>query len=122
MMDHPPATNGRPPDGSWNPVILSVVVYPGVGQWMQRRYPAAMVFGITFTIMVVIFTFIFISYVRSIIPLFQQAFEGSVEGPLEIPPLITLIKPFGILMFIYIANVVDIFRGRLHVRRVLVQK
>lgn len=118
MMDIPPATSGtRKPDGSWNPVILSVVVYPGIGQWMQRRYPASLLFGSTFTIMAAVFVFIFLRYLREVIPLFQQALAGELLTPAELPALLTIIKPFGILMFIYLANVVDILRGRLAVLR-----
>ena len=112
----------REPDGSWNPVIMSVVVFPGIGQWMQKRHVSGSIYATIFGLMGTLFTMVLYTYMKNLIPLFQQALRGELMEPAEIPPLKTLIQPFALVLFIYIANVVDVLRGRLQVIKYLAQK
>lgn len=120
--DATPTTPKRPPDGSWSPVILSVVVYPGIGQWMQKRYVSASVYGIIFGLMAVLFAIVLYQYLRDAVAILHAALDGRSDGPTALPPLKIILQPFAIVLFIYLANVVDVLRGRLQVRAVLDQK
>jgi len=126
MIDDKPAATTpvtkRQPDGSWTPVILSVVVYPGIGQWMQKRYVSGSVYGIIFGLMAVLFAVVFYQYLRDAVAILHAALEGRTEGPTSLPPLKIIIQPFVMVLFIYLANVVDVLRGRLQVRTFLAQK
>lgn len=104
-------------NSSWLPVIMSIVVYPGVGQWMQKRRNIAMLYMVAFTIMALLFTWILVVYLQHVIPIVVDALEGnSVEGQ-KLPPLKQVLRPFAIVMFIYTANVFDAVRGRMILRK-----
>lgn len=117
MIDDQPTANAsrKDPDGSWNPVIMSVVVFPGIGQWMQKRHVSGSIYAIIFALMGTLFSMVLYKYVKGLIPIFQQALQGQVIESAEIPPLKIVIQPFAIVIFIYFANVVDVLRGRLQV-------
>lgn len=117
-----PKSGRRDPDGSWNPVIMSVVVYPGIGQWMQKRHVSGSVYAIIFTLMAILFAMVFHAYIKTVIPVIHQALLGEQVDITTLPPLKILIQPFAIVVFIYFANVVDVLRGRLQVIRYLAQK
>lgn len=126
MIDDKPAASTpatkRQPDGSWTPVILSVAVYPGIGQWLQKRYASGSVYGIIFGLMAILFAVVFYRYMCDVVPILQAALERRYDGTPPVPPLKILIQPFGIVLLIYLANVVDVLRGRLQVRAFLAQK
>lgn len=126
MIDDKPAATAdapkREPDGSWSPVILSAVVYPGIGQWMQKRYVSASVYGIIFGLMAVLFAVVLYQYLREAVAILHAVLDGRSDGPTSLPPLKIILQPFAIVLFIYLANVVDVLRGRLQVRAYLAQK
>lgn len=105
-----PKTNS--PDGSWFPVIMSAAVYPGVGQWMQKRRNAGTFYCFVFTVICLMFALALYAYLRETIPILLNAIEGIYEEGQEIPPLKQILKPFGAVLFIYTANVVDVLKGR----------
>lgn len=107
----PGATNHG--DASWFPVLASVTLYPGIGQWMQKRRFAAVGYFTVFTIMAAIFTWIFYRYLQEVIPLIRAALLGELDDPTGIPSLETILKPFAAVLFIYAGNCVDVMIGRL---------
>jgi len=107
------------PDASWNPVVMSVFVYPGVGQWMQKRQTAGSLYVTFFTVISALFLLTFYRYMREVIPIIQQAFETNFNDELSLPPLTSILKPFTIVLFIYAGNVVDVLRGRMQLLRSL---
>lgn len=111
----PPSRSG--PDGSWVPVFWSIVVYPGIGQWMQRRRNASSFYLGVFTLLAALFAWVLYTYLSQLLPILTDALAGNgVEGR-EIPPLNVILKPFAAVLFVYAANVVDVLRGRSQVRR-----
>jgi len=114
--DQPTSKSGRKdPDSSWSPVVMSVVVYPGIGQFMQKRFGWGTVYAITFTLMGIIFVKIFHTYIMEVIPVFQRALLGELSEPATIPPIKNLIQPLAALLIIYFGNVVDVLRGRIFI-------
>jgi len=109
-------------DASWLPVIMSSVVYPGVGQWMQKRRVSGSVYLVMFTMMAILFTWVLIVYLKQLMPVLMDALEGTTVEGRDIPPLKSVLQPFAIVMFIYFANVVDVLRGRIQLRHILLQK
>jgi len=109
-------------NASWLPVIMSVVVYPGVGQWMQKRRVSGSVYLVMFTLMAILFTWVLVVYLKQLMPVLISALEGTTIEGQETPPLKSILHPFAVVMFIYFANVVDVLRGRIQLRRHLLQK
>jgi len=122
MENSSPAKPPRKPDVSWNPVILSVVVYPGIGQFMQRRMFPALAYFCAFTLIVLVFSRITHLYMKQVLELFNLALSGETVDAQGLPPIKILLKPFAVLMLIYLANVFDIFRGRCRLIREAAQK
>ena len=108
----------KPADDSMVPVFYSIVVYPGVGQWMQHRKTFSLFYGIVFFIFACIFAWIFYKYLSQVIPIIRNALEGALPGgSAELPPLSTILKPFTAVMIVYFANVADVIRGRSRLRK-----
>ena len=97
---------------SWVPVIFSSVVYPGIGQFMQRRSTAGFVYAVSFGLVAVLMVLVLVTYFRELIPILQRALEGSPPEADAPPDWKDLLKPLGLVLFIYVANVVDVLRGR----------
>ena len=104
-------------DASWAPVFCSVAVFPGIGQWMQRRRNAGTFYAGVFLFLAVMFTWVLIVYLKQAIPVIRDALAGVPLEGRELPPLRAILMPFAVVMFIYIANVVDVLRGRLQLKK-----
>jgi hypothetical protein len=122
MEPSPPVKTPRKPDTSWNPVILSVVVYPGIGQFMQRRMFPALAYFCAFTLIVLVFSRITHLYLKEVVELFNRALSGEAVDAQGLPPIKYLLKPLAVLLLIYFANVFDIFRGRSKLIKTTAQK
>lgn len=92
-------------------VALSALVYPGMGQFLQRRWAAAVFFVVTFTPAVVIFTWdacrILWNYYRMA---FAEAWMEESAPPAPVPAarlLVTLV----ICSVIYLWNILDAALG-----------
>jgi len=121
-MEHVSPQNAKLGDASWLPVIISIAVYPGVGQWMQKRRVSGSVYLVMFTLMAILFTWVLVVYLKQLMPVMIDALQGSTVEGREIPPLKSILQPFAIVLFIYFANVVDVLRGRIQLRHILLQK
>lgn len=108
-------------DASWLPVIMSIVVYPGIGQWMQKRRVSGSVYLVMFTLVAILFTWVLVVYLKELLPLIQAAFEGNLKEGQTFPPLKSVLQPFAIVLFVYFANAVDVLRGRIQIRNALKQ-
>ena len=122
MNDPIPSKKSDLPDTSWNPVIYSVIIYPGIGQWMQKRRATGVFFGAAFTVVILVLTVVITAYVKQIIPLFEQALAGSEVTVQQLPPLKSTLQPFTFMMVVYLANVIDVLWGRRKAIRALAQK
>jgi hypothetical protein len=90
----------KPGDASMKPVLISIVLLPGLGQWMQRRYNAGTFYMAGFLTLALMFAVIVIDHVRD-----GKAMDAGIY------------KPLGAVLFVYFANVIDILRGRLQLRK-----
>ncbi len=112
-----PAKNKRPPDNTWVPVIWSVVVFPGIGQWLQQRRNAGTFYCAVFSLLALVFTRIMYLYLSEVVPLMRDALMGEPLHDRTFPPLKNIIMPFGAVLFVYLANVVDVLKGRLQLQK-----
>lgn len=117
MMNEPANGSQKKPDASWFPVIMSITVYPGIGQWLQKRRTAGSIYLAFFTVIAALFTWTMFVYMRELIPLLREALSGTLIEPATIPPLSNILKPFAVVLFIYLGNVVDVLRGRMQLIR-----
>jgi hypothetical protein len=93
------------------PIVLSALVYPGLGQIFQRRWAAGTIYLLSFTV------FFLMMMINVLVPLFKTlravldfADGGANESLFGISPLGVLI-PFGLSMLIYVANLLDVTRA-----------
>ena len=112
-----PSAARKPADDSWTPVFYSAALYPGIGQWMQHRRNAGLFYGLVFTILALLFTWVMVVYLSQVIPILRDALAGEDISGREIPPLMNLLKPFAAVLFVYVGNIIDVLRGRMLLRR-----
>lgn len=104
-------------DASWTPVIWSIAVFPGLGQWMQRRRDTGTFYASVFLILSILFAWVLVVYLKQAVPVLRDTFTGvNTEGQ-TLPPVSAILKPFGAVLFVYFANVVDVLRGRTNLIR-----
>lgn len=117
MSETPVDPQPKKPDASWLPVLMSVAVYPGIGQWMQKRQTAGSIYVAFFTIIAALFAWTLFIYLREVISVIQEALNGTADQGTALPPLGNILKPFAVVLFIYLGNVVDVLRGRFELLR-----
>lgn len=113
-MNEPAKKQG---DASWVPVFWSVAVFPGTGQWMQRRRNAGTFYAGVFLFLAVMLAWVLIVYLKQAIPVIRDALAGVPLEGRELPPLRAILMPFFAVMFVYVANAVDVLRGRLQLKK-----
>lgn len=98
------AVNSRPT--RW-PVAMSALMYPGLGQFVQKRWAAGAVFLVGFSACAIMFG---VAAFRVLKAYYSLGFNFSTfETPdTSIAPLLVW---FGISMFVYLANIFDAFLG-----------
>lgn len=82
------------------PVLFSIAVLPGLGQWRQRRYNAGTFYMAGFLILALMFAVILVDQLRT-----GAEWDNGI------------FKPLGAVLFVYFANVIDVLRGRLNLRK-----
>lgn len=92
-------------------LFYSAVVLPGLGQLHQGRKTAGIVYMTGFLFVALLFGVVFVRYFMEFIPIVRDALQGNPPEPGEIPDYRTLLGPFGVVLFLYLANVVDVIRG-----------
>jgi uncharacterized integral membrane protein len=93
------------------PMMLSAFVYPGAGQFLQKRWIAGTLFSILFTIFSLALIFeVFKPMFHNVnVALNFAAAQG--DQPFEGISLSKVILSFIALMVVYIANILDILRA-----------
>jgi hypothetical protein len=109
----------RAPDASWTPVFYSIVVFPGIGQWLQRRYNAGLFYAAVFALLGFAFAIVLWNYLAVVVPILRDALAGADLTDRTIPPLRQILNPFYAVLFVYVANTIDVLRGRQNLRRAL---
>ena len=90
--------------GSRFPILLSAFIYPGSGQFAQKRWVAGTFFMVVFSVPMVIF---FVCLVRVVISAYRMAFDfAAYEAPS--PPWARILISLAVSLVFYAANVVDV--------------
>lgn len=110
----PPRLPTSPARRSWpiSPVLVTALVYPGVGQLMQRRWWAAGITLVSFT--AAAFWFFFRTAVV-LIDYYQMAFDFSGAQPRSSHPRDILV-PFAVALGAYVGCVLDAALGNRRLR------
>ena len=95
------------------PVFVSTLVYPGGGQFLQKRWIPATLFTLSFTMAFIVFA---IAAVRILTSYYRMGFEFDTYQPPEIH-LGKLLLWFGVSMIIYAANVLDVTLAQLRLKK-----
>lgn len=99
----PPIPQGRQRSTPWSPVLLSALVYPGTGQCAQRRWTAATVFGVSFTLTLGWFV---ARLVQIMTAYYELAFRFDTATGAA-PSARALMWPFALSLLVYVACLVD---------------
>ena len=89
------------------PLLLSAFVYPGAGQFMQRRWIAAVFYATTFTVFIVM---LLINVLRPMLHNLNVAVSwsgSSSDQALQTISIPSVLFPFLVALFFYIANLLD---------------
>ena len=104
LQDAPMPT--REPDRV--PIFYSAAVYPGVGQLVQRRKAAAVVYAVCFTFFLAIFLAVAVRYFREILSVLQAWWNNhAYDLEAHRPSMKPLAAPGLVTLAIYLANVFD---------------
>jgi hypothetical protein len=102
----------EPAKADRTPVMLSAFVYPGAGQFLQKRWIAGTVFSVLFTIFSLILIFeVFEPMFRNVNVALNWAASQQNDQQFEGISLSWVIVSFVAMMAIYIANIVDVQRA-----------
>jgi hypothetical protein len=88
-------------------VFCSALIYPGVGQLLQRRWIAAAVFLASFSVALAVF----LARAQQFLAAYYQMAEHFFEMPetSALPALTALLGPCALALAIYFANLVDVW-------------
>lgn len=93
------------------PVFLSALVYPGAGQFLQRRWKAGLFFSLAFTVFFVLLLFTVITpLMASLDAAFEWAahYQNQPFRPVSLPRVVVL---FLACVILYIVNLADVARA-----------
>lgn len=93
------------------PIMLSALVYPGAGQFLQRRWLSAIVHSVFFTIFLVMFV---VNVVRPIVANINAALafaEGAQNESFAAVSPLKLLMSFGAALALYISSLTDVVRA-----------
>ena len=94
------------------PVLLSAFVWPGAGQFFQRRWLAGTLVGSCFAVgfgwFIVIWGQLMVSY-------YKMGFEFETYEPGEIS-VFSLLRPFLMVLAIYLVNLCDVAVAQYRIR------
>lgn len=95
------------------PVILSALVYPGAGQFLQRRWGPAIFFVVTFSVLLYLFFREIITPIFSNWDVVFRWAEMQENRPFQPIAVNRVLLLFFLLVIVYIASLADVS----HVRR-----
>jgi len=90
-------------------MMLSAFIYPGAGQFLQKRWIAGTVYSVLFTVFSVILIFeVFEPMFRNVNVALNWAASQSADQAFEGISLSKVAVSFVAMMVVYIVNIVDI--------------
>lgn len=107
---------GHPSRGA---ILLSGVVYPGVGQLVQRRWAAAVLFAGVFS---ALFGLLMVRSMQIVVAYYRLGLDGAAAAE-EMPSIRPILGLFGCGLLVYVANIADAYLAhRRRARRYAVQR
>jgi len=88
-------------------ILVSGFVFPGVGQFVQKRWLAGVLFGGVFS---VLFCLLLVQCYRTIAAFYRIGLAGTVPDE-ELPPMAWILGLFGACLVVYVANIGDAYLG-----------
>jgi hypothetical protein len=94
------------------PIMLSGLVFPGVGQCSQRRWVAGVLYGTAFTLLFGLFLF---TCLRTLVAFYRLGFsaETSAHPPSPLPVVLLFLAT----MLVYLLNLFDTYRAQRRINR-----
>ena len=86
------------------PVLLSAMVCPGAGQFVQKRWRTGSAYLLCF---LATFMYVMLAAGKTIISYYRLGFEFDTYEPEPIS-MLNLLSPFGLALLIYLANLIDV--------------
>ena len=87
---------------------LLSLVYPGAGQALQRRWVAAALYLVTFTLSLVWFVYSIVKPLYLILKTVLDWGSGDFNKPMTAFPVMNIILPLLVSTFILIVSVIDV--------------
>ena len=94
------------------PVMLSGLVFPGLGQCNQRRWVAGVFYGTAFTLL---FCLLLITCLRTVLAFYRLGFSGQTSAHPASPLPVVLL--FFATILVYLLNLFDTYRAQRRINR-----
>jgi 4-amino-4-deoxy-L-arabinose transferase-like glycosyltransferase len=95
------------------PLLMTAFVWPGVGQFVQRRWLAGTVFALAFLICSAVF---FVQLFRILIAYYGLWLNFDSQKAPQMPSLVGLAVSLGIALALYVAAIVDVQLAQVRLR------
>lgn len=94
------------------PIMLSGLVFPGLGQCSQRRWVAGVLYGTAFTLLFGLFLF---TCLRTLVAFYRLGFsaETSAHPPSPLPVVLLFLAT----LLVYLLNLFDTYRAQRRISR-----
>ena len=92
--------------------MLSAFIYPGAGQFMQKRWIAGTLFSVLFTVFSLILIFeVFKPMFHNVNVALNWAASQQNDQPFEAINLAKVVVSFVAMLIVYVANIMDVQRA-----------
>lgn len=91
----------------WRPILYSAAIFPGAGQWVQRRIVAALVYGSAGALATVLFVAMLARHGLEMVRVMRGAWTWGID-PQQVQTVVApIVKTGGFLIAVYVANLFD---------------
>ena len=94
------------------PIMLSALIFPGVGQCSQRRWVAGVLYGTAFALLFGLFLF---TCLRTVVAFYRLGFSGATSA--HPPSSLPVVLLFLATMLVYLLNLFDTYRAQRRIDR-----
>ena len=91
-----------------SPILLSALVYPGLGQYRTGRRTIGLLYAAGFTLALAIFLMFFVRYYQDVLHFVESWWSGDYQPDEGTPSARQLLMPGIYLLIVYLANVYDV--------------
>ncbi|OGV42531.1 MAG: hypothetical protein A2X46_04490 [Lentisphaerae bacterium GWF2_57_35] len=104
--------SASPATPSRTAIFLSAFVYPGVGQCFQKRWLTGAVFAGLFTVLAVVLIYVVFKPLLHNLNAVLGWSANQMNEPLESMSLRNILTSFGLLILVYVLNLLDVVRAQ----------